>query len=54
MIGNDVTVTVQGFKGFNRKGLTLSAAQVMRIDIPLEVGSSICVRCLLGPHRQHA
>ena len=40
-IGNyDVTVTVQGFKGFNRKGLTLSAAQVMRIDIPLEVGSS--------------
>src|ERR1700688_423169 len=36
----DVTVTVQGFKGFNRKGLTLSAAQVMRIDIPLEVGSS--------------
>ena len=40
-IGNyDVTVTVQGFKGFNRRGLTLSAAQVMRIDIPLEVGAS--------------
>lgn len=38
--GYEVTVTVQGFKGFNRSGLTLSAAQVMRIDIPLEIGSS--------------
>ena len=36
----DVTVTVQGFKAFYRKGMTLSAAQVMRIDIPLELGSS--------------
>ena len=32
-----VSVTVQGFKKYDRPGLELSAAQIMRIDIPLEV-----------------
>jgi hypothetical protein len=36
----EVGVTVQGFKKYNRQGLTLSAAQVLRLDVPLEVGSS--------------
>ena len=35
-----VSVTVQGFKKYDRQGLDLSAAQIMRIDIPLEVGNT--------------
>ena len=35
----DLTATVTGFKSYKRSGLDLAAAQVMRIDIPLEVGS---------------
>lgn len=35
----DLTVTVTGFKTYKRSGLDLAAAQIMRIDIPLEVGS---------------
>src|ERR1700730_10440869 len=33
----ELTVNVQGFKKYNRQGLTLSAAQVMRLDVGLEV-----------------
>jgi carboxypeptidase family protein len=36
----EVSVTVQGFKKYDRQGLDLAAAQIMRIDIPLEVGST--------------
>jgi hypothetical protein len=35
----ELTVTVTGFKTYKRSGLDLAAAQIMRIDIPLEVGS---------------
>ena len=35
----DLTATVTGFKSYKRTGLDLAAAQVMRIDVPLEVGS---------------
>ncbi|MEO8100323.1 MAG: TonB-dependent receptor [Acidobacteriota bacterium] len=35
----DISVTVAGFKTYNRVGLDLAAAQVMRIDIPLEIGA---------------
>ena len=35
----DLTATVTGFKTYKRSGLNLAAAQVMRIDIPLEVGA---------------
>jgi hypothetical protein len=35
----DLTVALMGFKTYNRTGLDLAAAQTMRIDIPLEVGS---------------
>lgn len=35
----DLTVAVTGFKTYNRVGLDLAAAQVMRIDVPLEVGT---------------
>src|SRR5712692_6519269 len=38
--GYEISVTVQGFKKYTRQGLTLAAAQTMRIDIPLEVGSN--------------
>lgn len=34
-----ITVTVAGFKKFVRSGITVPAAQVLRVDIPLEVGS---------------
>src|ERR1700687_3097271 len=34
----DLTVTVTGFKTYKRSGLDLAAAQIMRIDVPLEVG----------------
>ena len=36
----EISVTVQGFKKYNREGLELTAAQIMRIDVPLEVGAS--------------
>jgi len=36
----ELTVRVQGFKAYNRAGLTVQVAGVIRIDIPLEVGSS--------------
>ncbi len=35
-----LTVSVPGFKKFVRQNLTIQVAQVMRIDIPLEVGSA--------------
>ena len=35
----DLSATVMGFKSYKRSGLDLAAAQIMRIDIPLEVGS---------------
>ena len=35
----DLTVTVSGFKTYKRSGLDLAAAQIMRIDVPLEVGA---------------
>jgi hypothetical protein len=35
----DLTATVTGFKTYKRSGLDLAAAQIMRIDVPLEVGS---------------
>jgi hypothetical protein len=35
----DLTATVSGFKSYKRTGLDLAAAQIMRIDIPLEVGA---------------
>src|SRR5690242_4559784 len=35
----DLTVTVTGFKTYKREGLDLAAAQIMRIDVPLEVGA---------------
>ena len=35
----DLTATVAGFKTYKRSGLALAAAQIMRIDVPLEVGS---------------
>ena len=36
----DLSATVAGFKSYNRVGLELAAAQVMRIDISLEVGAT--------------
>ncbi|MEO8099892.1 MAG: TonB-dependent receptor [Acidobacteriota bacterium] len=35
----DLSVTVAGFKTYNRVGLDLAAAQSMRIDVPLEIGA---------------
>jgi hypothetical protein len=35
----ELTATVTGFKTYKRSGLDLAAAQIMRIDVPLEVGS---------------
>jgi len=35
----DLTATITGFKTYKRSGLDLAAAQIMRIDIPLQVGS---------------
>src|ERR1700722_8745435 len=35
-----VSVTAPGFKKFTRAGLTLAAAQILGLDIPLEVGAS--------------
>src|SRR5580704_11692322 len=36
----EVSVNVQGFKKYDRQGLSLTAAQVMRVDVALEVGAS--------------
>jgi hypothetical protein len=36
----ELTVTVAGFKKYVRQGLTVQVAQTLRIDIPLEVGST--------------
>lgn len=36
----DLTVEVQGFKQFQRPGLAVEPAQVMRIDVQMEVGAS--------------
>jgi hypothetical protein len=36
----EISVTVPGFKKYTRQGLTVQAAQTMRIDIALEVGSA--------------
>src|SRR6185369_563719 len=36
----ELAATVQGFKKYTRQNLTMSAAQVMRLDIPLEIGAS--------------
>lgn len=38
--GYEVTVTVPGFKKFVRSGITVTAAQVLRIDVALEVGTA--------------
>jgi hypothetical protein len=35
----DLTVTLTGFKTFVRQGITISAAQVARVDVKLEVGA---------------
>jgi hypothetical protein len=36
----ELTATVQGFKKFSRPNITIVGAQVLRVDIPLEVGSN--------------
>ena len=36
----ELTATVQGFKKYNRQNIMLAAAQVLRLDIPLEIGAS--------------
>ena len=36
----EVSVEQTGFKSFKREGLTLSAGQVMRVDIQMEVGAT--------------
>ena len=36
----EITVSVPGFKKYTRQGLTVQAAQTIRIDIALEVGSA--------------
>src|SRR5690348_12306890 len=39
-VGNyNLTITVKGFKAYKREGLAVSAAQIMRIDAPMEVGT---------------
>ena len=44
----EVSVEQTGFKSFKREGLTLSAGQVMRVDIQMEVGATTeSVRSLL-------
>jgi hypothetical protein len=35
----DLKIGVSGFKTYNRQGLDVAAGQIMRIDVPLEVGS---------------
>ncbi len=36
----ELTVSVSGFKKYTRQGLTVQAAQIMRIDVALEIGSA--------------
>src|SRR5689334_13531257 len=36
----ELTTTVQGFKKYSRQNIMLAAAQVLRLDIPLEIGAS--------------
>ena len=36
----EITATLPGFKRFVRSGVTVAVAQVLRIDIPLEVGAT--------------
>jgi len=36
----ELTATVQGFKKYDRRNITLAAAQVLRLDVPLEIGAS--------------
>ncbi len=36
----ELTTTVQGFKKYSRQNITLAAAQVLRLDVPLEIGAS--------------
>ena len=36
----ELSVNVQGFKRYNRQGLTLAAAQILRVDVNLEIGSA--------------
>jgi hypothetical protein len=36
----ELSVAVQGFKKYVRQGLALQVAQIARIDVPLEIGSS--------------
>jgi len=36
----EVTVSVQGFKKYTRAGLQVGVAQILRVDIPLEVGAT--------------
>jgi hypothetical protein len=36
----EITATVPGFKKYVRSGITVQVAQTLRVDIPLEVGSS--------------
>jgi hypothetical protein len=36
----NLSVNVSGFKAHNHPGLELAAAQIMRIDVPLEVGGT--------------
>jgi hypothetical protein len=35
-----ITASLPGFKTLNRTGMTLSAAQTLRVDLPLEVGTA--------------
>src|SRR5690349_10980416 len=34
----EITVTVPGFKRYNRTGITVQVAQTLRVDVTLEVG----------------
>ncbi len=36
----EISVAASGFKKYTRSGLTLEVAQVLRVDVPLEVGAS--------------
>src|SRR6202035_4199439 len=36
----EITATVPGFKKYTRGGLTVQVAAILRIDVPLEVGSA--------------
>jgi len=36
----ELSVTVPGFKKYVRSGLTVQAAQIIRVDVPMEVGAA--------------